>query len=133
MRAIGRGLLLALAGALMAGSPAQAQRVLECRFVSVDPSSFTYGQWSFAADISGGYLHLLLARPTDAAPYVTAFDPLRPGVSVHKEVTSGDSNGATATFDMATLGADQSLTLDQWSFGGDESYDRLTLRCPSHP
>jgi hypothetical protein len=111
----------------------RAQRVLECRFVSVAPSSFVYGQWSFAADISGGFLHLLLARPQDTDPTVTTFTPLDHGRSVHTAMQVGSGDGAsTANFDMATLGPDDLVTLDQWQFGGTEQYDRLILRCPSH-
>jgi hypothetical protein len=135
-------LLLALS--FLAAESAQAQRVLECRFVTVEPANFDFGQWSFAADISDGHLHLLLSRPADNVPYVTKFDPLRAGVSTHSEIESGADNGdakdaaavgggATADFDMATVTPDQTVTIDQWRFGGTESYDRLTLRCPSHP
>jgi hypothetical protein len=124
--------LLCLLAAAIA-TPARAQRVLECRVVSVTPTSFVYGQWSFAADISDGFLHLLLARPQDADPTVTAFTPLDHGRSVHTAMGSsaGDSGG-TAEFEMATLGPDDLVTLDQWQFGGTEAYDRLILRCPSH-
>lgn len=126
------GALLTLAALLTAG-PARAQRVLECQFVAVEPASFAYGSWSFAADISDGYLHMLLVRPMDGTPYATDYAPLRDGMSVHKAVpaASGDS-GATATFELATVLPGNRLVLDQWSFGGSESYDRLTLRCPSH-
>lgn len=124
------GLTLALLGAV---APARAQRVLECQFVAVDPASFVYGSWSFAADISGGYLRLLLVRPTDAAPYAVDYAPLRRGMSIHKALpaASGDS-GNTASFELATVAPGDLLTLDQWSFGGTEAYDKLTLRCPSH-
>jgi hypothetical protein len=47
------------------------------------------------------------------------------------QVGSGDG-ASTANFDMATLGPDDLVTLDQWQFGGTEQYDRLILRCPSH-
>lgn len=128
---------LLLAGFALVGlapvAPAQAQRILDCRFVGVEPSSFVYGSWSFAADISGGYLHLLVVRPTDAAPYAVDYAPLRSGMSVHKAqpAASGDS-GATAGFELATVAPGDLLVLDQWSFGGTEAYDKLTLRCPSH-
>ncbi|GAB0119216.1 hypothetical protein [Acidisoma sp. 7E03] len=126
------GTLLTLA-AVMTGGSAQAQRVLECQFVSVQPSSFAYGSWSFAADISGGYLHMLLTRPPDAAPFATDYAPLRDGMSVHKAVPAASSDsGATAAFELATVQPGNVLVLDQWSFGGSESYDTLTLRCPSH-
>jgi hypothetical protein len=114
-------------------TPAWAQRVLECHVVSVTPSSFVYGQWSFAADSSGGVLHLLLARPQDADPTVTAFTPLDPGRSVREAMETGSGDGgASAEFEMATLGPDDLVTLDQRQFGGSEAYDRLILRCPSH-
>lgn len=112
---------------------AQAQRVLECHFVSVTPESFVYGRWSFAADISGGFVHLLLARPQDSDPTVTAFKPLDQSRSIHTDVVSGTGDGgATANFEMATVGPDELVILDQWQFGGTEQYDRLILRCPSH-
>ena len=124
-------LLCLLAAAIT--TPARAQRVLECRVVSVTPASFVYGRWSFAADISGGFLHLLLARPQDAEPAATAFTPLDSGRSVHKAMETGSGDGgASADFEMATLGPDDLVTLDQWQFGGSEAYDRLILRCPSH-
>lgn len=121
--------LLALPLAPAAG----AQRVLECHFVSVTPDSFVYGQWSFAADISGGFLHLLLARPQDSDPTVTSFRPLDHGRSIHDALDAGTNDGgSTAHFEMAMVGPDELVTLDQWQFGGMEQYDRLILRCPAH-
>ncbi len=115
---------------------ASAQRVLECQFVSVEPSSFVYGQWSFAADISHGRLAMLLARPSaeTGAAYVRAFSPTPDaGMSVYHDISAGSGeSGSTATFQMATTGADDRVTLDEWRFGGTEAYDRLVLKCPSH-
>jgi hypothetical protein len=112
---------------------ADAQRVLECSVVGVSPTSFDIDHWGFAADISGGYLNLLLTRPTSADPYVTVFAPLRTRISVHTAVepASGSDTG-TSDFDMATLGQGDLVVLDQWRFGGTTDYDQLTLKCPSH-
>ena len=129
-----------IVGVLSLPNAASAQRVLECQFVSVQPSSFVYGQWSFAADISKGHLAMLLVRPSEGtgpgigAPFIRAFSPIADGsASVYHDISSGSGdNASTATFQMATTGADGLVTLDEWRFGGTEEYDRLTLRCPSH-
>jgi hypothetical protein len=130
---IGLALLLLCLLIWPLASVARAQRVLECHFVSVTPDSFVYGQWSFAADISGGFMHLLLARPQDSDPTVTAFRPLDQGRSIHTALDAGTSDGGTtANFEMATVGPGELVTLDQWQFGATEQHDRLILRCPSH-
>ncbi len=126
-------LLLALLGA---PSTALGQRVLECKFVSVVPTSFTYAKWSFAADISGGHLAMLLVRPagdsgSDAPPYVRSFVPLNPGESVFHEVTRSEGEDK-AVFVLARLGPGNQVTLDEWMFGNAEDYDRLILTCPAH-
>jgi hypothetical protein len=130
LAALGAALILM---GVLASAPADAQRILECQFVAVEPSSFVYGSWSYAADISGGYLHLLLVRPADTVPYVSDYTPLRNGMSIHKALPApGSDSGNTASFELATVLPGDLLVLDQWSFGGREAYDKLTLRCPSH-
>ncbi len=46
---------------------------------------------------------------------------------------TGTGSDPASHFEMATVGADESVVLDQWEFGSTNDYDRLTLKCPSHP
>ena len=113
---------------------AYAQRVLECHFVSVTPSSFHLDAWSFAADITGGHLVMLLTRPASDDPFVTAFSALREGVSVSMTADDGsDRDTKTAEFELATISTGNRLVIDRWRFGGTNEYSQLTLTCPSHP
>lgn len=132
---VGAAAVLAFAASAAAPTRAAAQRVLECRFVSdADPSS-ALSHFSFAADISGGQLHMLLMRPPaddPNDPSIAEYEPVRPGVSVHHDI--GSSNGNTqAELDLATVGPGNKLRLDEWQFGNGDEYHAIVLQCPSHP
>ena len=82
---------------------------------------------------------MLLIRPSSGTgpgvgePYLRNFTAIGRERSVYHDISGRSAeDGPTATFQMATIGANDVVTLDEWRFGGAEEYDRMVLKCPSH-
>jgi hypothetical protein len=123
---------LATAGLILAvGSPmaARAQSVLQCQLIS---KSSGLEAANYAADITGGYLRLLLLRSNDptVASSVYGFEPFTDHRSVYAE--QGESGHTDPEFWMATVEASGQVLIDYWEISGTSAtHEYLKLQCPS--
>jgi hypothetical protein len=137
-----------VAGLLMVRpSQVQAQSVMDCRVTGRDGSfagETMAAASSFEADVSDGFLRLLLVRvkdpdtghvknpdPPDA--YIVVFEPFSGHRSIHGTASNRDGGDAAAEFWMATTGPGEQVVIDKWDLSSSgASHSGLTLQCPSH-
>ncbi len=115
---------------LAAGTPmaARAQSVLQCKLIS-ESSELSVANW--AADVSDGYLRLLLERSihSDGPSSVYDFKPFNRHRSVYTD--KGDGDNANPEFWMATVEAGGWTLIDRWViYQSGATHDFITLQCP---
>jgi len=115
---------------LMVGSTisAQAQSALACRLIG---KSDELHLPAMAADLSGGYLRLLLIYQQDDVPSrALDFAPFSDHRSVYGE-SGGDNE--KPEFWMATVESDGQILIDRWEiYGPGVVHTYIKLQCPSH-